>query len=70
MLFVLSLIPMLKQQPNELINRKSQTTRYQKSNLLFYNEIINIEEFNSSLLKTGKIFYNDIDIYCVKYIII
>ena len=35
MLFVLSLVPILKQQFNELINGKSQTNRDQKSNLLF-----------------------------------
>ena len=35
MLFVLSLVTALKQQFNELINRKSQTYRDQKSNLLF-----------------------------------
>ena len=35
MLFVLSLVPILKQQFNKLINEKSQTDRDQKSNLLF-----------------------------------
>ena len=35
MLFVLSLVPVLKQQFNEPINRKSQANRDQKSNLLF-----------------------------------
>ena len=35
MLFVLSLVPVPKQQFNELINGKSQTNRDQKSNLLF-----------------------------------
>ena len=35
MSFVLSLVPALKQQFNELINGKSQTNRDQKSNLLF-----------------------------------
>ena len=33
MLFVLSLVPPLKQQFNELINEKSQTNRDQKLNL-------------------------------------
>ena len=32
---LLSLVPALKQQFNELINGKSQTNRDQKSNLLF-----------------------------------
>ena len=35
MLFVLSLVPALKQQFNEFINGKIQTNRDQKSNLLF-----------------------------------
>ena len=36
----------------------------------FYNNIINIEEFNSSLLKIGKKSYKDIDIYYIVYITI
>ena len=36
----------------------------------FYNDIINIEEFNSSLLKTDKKSYKDIDIYYIGYITI
>ena len=35
MLPVLSLVPVLKQQFNKLINERSQTNRDQKSNLLF-----------------------------------
>ena len=35
MLFVLSLVPALKQQFDELVNWKSQTNRDHKSNLLF-----------------------------------
>ena len=38
MLFVLSLVPTLKQQLNELINGKSQTNRDPKSNLLFLQQ--------------------------------
>ena len=34
----------------------------------FYNDITNIEEFNSSLLKIDKISYKDIDIYYIGYI--
>ena len=36
----------------------------------FYNDIINIEEFNSSLLKIDKKSYKDIDIYYIGYITI
>ena len=35
-----------------------------------YNDIINIEEFNSSLLKIEKKSYKDIDIYYIEYITI
>ena len=56
MLFVLSLVPALKQQFNEFINGKSQTNRDQKSNLSLHNyDIINIEEFDSNITK-GLIF--------------
>ena len=36
----------------------------------FYNDIINIEEFNSSLLTIDIKSYKDIDIYYIGYIII
>ena len=36
----------------------------------FYNDVINIEEFNSSLLKIDKKSYKDIDIYYIGYITI
>ena len=67
MLFVLSLVPVLKQQFNELINGESQTNRDRKSNLLFLQQH-NIKEFNSSLLKIDKKSYKDIDIYYIRYI--
>ena len=65
MLLVLSLALVLngivlKQKFNELINGKSQT--YKKRTYYFYNNIINIEEFNSNLLKIEKKLYKDIDI--------
>ena len=34
----------------------------------FNNDIINIEDFNSSLLKIDKKLYKDIDIYCIGFI--
>ena len=36
----------------------------------FYNDIINIEKFNSRLLKIDKKLYKDIDIYYIGYITI
>ena len=51
MSFVISLVPTLKQQFNELINGKSQTNRDQKS-YYFYNDMINLKKFQIKLLKT------------------
>ena len=34
----------------------------------FYNDVINIEKFNSRLLKIDKKSYKDIDIYYIGYI--
>ena len=53
MLFVLSLVPALKQQFNELINGKSQTNRDQKSNLLFLQRHY-LKNFELNLLKINK----------------
>ena len=36
----------------------------------FYNDIINIKEFNSNLLKIVKKSYKDVDIYYIGYITI
>ena len=36
----------------------------------FYNEIINIAEFDSNLLKIGKKLYKDFDMYYIGYITI
>ena len=36
----------------------------------FFNDIINVKEFDSNLLKIDKKSYKDIDIYCTEYITI
>ena len=56
MLLVLNLAHVLNGIAFKLINGENQTNRDQKSN---YNDIINIEEFNSNLLKIDKKFYNE-----------
>ena len=33
----------------------------------FYNDIINLNEFDESKIKVDKIFFNDIDIYYLGY---
>ena len=54
MLFVLILVPALKQQFNELINGKSQTNRDQKSNLLFLQRHNQSQKFQVKLVKNRK----------------
>ena len=66
MLFVLSLVPALKQQFNELINRKSQRNGDKKQPIIS-TTTINTEEFDSNLLKIDKTYYKGIDIYYIGY---
>ena len=66
---MLSLLPALKQQLNELINGKSQTNSNQKSNLLFLQRH-DLKNFESNLLKIDKKHYKGIDIYYIGYITI
>ena len=54
MLFVLRLVPALKQQFNELINGKSQTNRDQKSNLLFLQRHDQTQKFWIKLVKNWQ----------------
>ena len=70
MLLELSLVPVPKQQFNELINGRSQTHRDKKSNLLFYNDMINLKNFDPNLLKIDKKHYRGINIYYIGYITI
>ena len=70
MLFVLSLVPALKQQFNELINGKSQTNRDQKSNLLFLQWHDQSQKFRIKLVKNRQKHYKGIDIYYIGYITI
>ena len=53
-----------------LNGRGSQTNKDQKSNLLFYNDMINIKDFELNLLKIYKKHYPDINIYYIGYITI
>ena len=49
---------------------KVKQTEIKSRTYYFYNDVINIEEFNSSLLKIDKKSYKDIDIYYIGYITI
>ena len=55
MLLILSLVPVLKLRFDKLINGKSQTNREIKNRTYyFYNDIINLKNFDSNLLKIDK----------------
>ena len=49
---------------------KVKQTETKNRTCYFYNDIINIEEFDSNLLKIDKKSYKDIDIYYIGYITI
>ena len=55
MLLILSLVPVLKLRFDKLINGKSQTNREIKNRTYcFYNDMINLKNFDSNLLKIDK----------------
>ena len=47
--------------------RKVKQIEIENRTYYFYNDIINIEEFNSNFQKIGKKSYKDIDIYYIRY---
>ena len=49
---------------------KVKQTEMKNWTYYFYNDVTNIEEFDSNLLKIDKKSYKDIDIYCIGYIAI
>ena len=65
MLLVLSLVPLLKQQSNELINGNIQQINIKNRTYYFFNDMINIEDFDSRLLKIDKKSFKNIDIYYI-----
>ena len=67
MLLVLSLVPVLKQRFNKLINGRSQIIEIKNRTYYFYNDMINLKNFDSNLLKIDKKHYKRIDIYYVGY---
>ena len=54
----------------KLINGRSQRNKHQKLSVLLFNDMINIEVFDSKLLKLDKELYKSIDIYYIGYITI
>ena len=70
MLLVLSLVPTLKQF-NKLINRREvKQINIKNQTYYFYNDMINLKNFDSNLLKIDKKHYKGINIYYIGYIII
>ena len=64
----LSLLPVLKQRFCKLINRKVKQITIKTRTYYFYNDQINLKDFDASLLKVDKKDYNEIDIYYVGYV--
>ena len=54
----------------KLINGRSQRNKHQKLSVLLFNDMINIEVFDSKLLKLDKELYKSIDVYYIGYITI
>ena len=65
MLLVLSLVPLFKQQSNELINGNIKQINIKNRTYYFLNDMINIEDFDSRLLKIDKKSFKNIDIYYI-----
>ena len=61
-------MPVQKQQFNELINGTSESNKHDKSNILFFDDMINIKNFHSNLSKIDKMLYKNINIYNIGYI--
>ena len=49
------------------INGKYERNKHSKPNLLFFDNLINIEYFDSNVLKIDKKSYKNIDIYNIAY---
>ena len=47
--------------------RKVKQIEIENRTYYFYNDIINVEEFNSNLQKIGQKSYKDTDIYYIRY---
>ena len=69
MLLVLSSVPIVKQQFNN-INENIKGINIKNCRYYFFHERINIENFDSNLLKIDKESYKNIGIYQIGYITI
>ena len=64
----LSLAPVPNQRFNKLINGKSQTNNIKNQTYYFYNDQINLKDFDARLLKVNKKDYKQIGIYYISYV--
>ena len=65
----LNMITSIKQK-NININGKNKTNNTKNQTYSFYNDIINLKDFESKLLKADKTSYKNIGIYNIRYITI
>ena len=70
MLLVLSLVLLLKQQFNKLINGKVKQIDIKNRTYYFHNNMFNLKNVDSDLLKIDKKHYKVINIYYIGYITI
>ena len=57
----------MKQQFTKHINGWNQTINIENRTYYFYNDQINLKDFDARLLKIDKKDYNEIDIYYIAY---
>ena len=65
---MLSSVPALEEQCNQLINGKVKQIEIKNRTYYFYNDMINLKNFESNLLKIDKKHYKRIDVYYFGYI--
>ena len=70
MLLVLSLVLVLKQQFNKLINGKVKQIDIKNRTYYFHKDMVNLKNFDSNLLKIDKKHYKVINIYYIGYVTI
>ena len=64
----LSLVPVLKQQFNKLTMGKVKQINIKNRTYYFYNDRINLKDFDARSLKVDKKDYNKIDKYYIGYV--
>ena len=68
MFCALNLAPLVRQRFNKLINGKVKQINSKNRTYYFYNEQINLKDFDARLLKVNKKDYKQIGIYYISYV--